>query len=188
MTVTSATLSRLLTRLSAAALLAAAALAGAGAQELTSAGGHDANQPIEINADRLEVQQDQSLAVFSGNVVAAQGAMRLHAQTLKVFYSRAQEGGANAEATISRIDAIGEVFLASPKETAQGATGVYDVANRMITLSGSVVLTRGDNVIRGDRLVLDLTSGRSRVEGGSAGGQQQRVRALFVPPAKPAQE
>lgn len=174
----------------AAALLAAVVLAGAGAgaQELTSARGHDANLPIEINADRLEVRQDQNLAIFSGNVVASQGALRLHAQTLKVHYIREREGGVDTEATISRIDAIGEVFLASPGETAQGAVAVYDVTNRVVTLSGSVVLTRGDNVIRGERLVLDLATGRSRVEGGSAGGQQQRVRALFVPPKKAPQE
>ncbi len=174
----------------AAAVLGTVALAGAGAgaQELTSVGNFDTNQPIEINADSLEVQQDKNLAVFSGNVIAAQGAMRLKAQTLKVYYRRSEGSATQAEATISRIDAIGGVFLSSPNETAQGAVGVYDVENRVVTLSGSVVLTRGDNVIRGERLVLDLTTGRSRVDGVAASGQQERVRALFVPPKKSTQE
>jgi lipopolysaccharide export system protein LptA len=170
----------------AAAVLGWVALAGAGAgaQELTSVGGFDADQPIEINADSLEVQQDNNLAVFSGNVIVVQGALRLKAQTLKVYYRRSEGGATQAEATISRIDAIGGVFLSSPNETAQGAVGVYDVEKRVVTLSGSVVLTRGDSVIRGERLVLDLTTGRSRVDGVVAGGQRARVRALFVPPKK----
>lgn len=174
----------------AAAVLGTVALAGAGAgaQELTSVGNFDTDQPIEINADSLEVQQDNNLAIFSGNVIAAQGDMRLKAQTLKVYYRRSEGGATQGEATISRIDAIGGVFLSSPNETAQGAVGVYDVENRVVTLSGSVVLTRGDNVIRGERLVLDLTTGRSRVDGVAASGRQERVRALFVPPKKSTQQ
>jgi lipopolysaccharide export system protein LptA len=55
-------------------------------------------------------------------------------------------------------------------------------------LTGAVVLTRGENVIRGERVVLDLVSGRSRMESGAQGGQGGRVRALFAPPGKPATE
>ncbi|MEE8248194.1 MAG: lipopolysaccharide transport periplasmic protein LptA [Alphaproteobacteria bacterium] len=196
MTATFSTRQRRLLRLCLPHLCLAAAVlgmvapagAGAGAQELTSVGGFDTDQPIEINADSLEVQQDNNLAVFSGNVVAAQGAMRLKAQTLKVYYRRSEGSATQGEATISRIDAIGGVFLTSPNETAQGEVGVYDVENGVVTLSGSVVLTRGDNVIRGERLVLDLTTGRSRVDGVGADGQRKRVRALFVPPKKSPQQ
>ncbi len=191
MTATFSTRHRRLPRLClAAAVLGTIALAGAasGAQELTSVGSFDADQPIEINADSLEVQQDNNLAVFSGNVIVVQGALRLKAQTLKVYYRRSEGSDTEAGAAISRIDAIGEVFLSSPNETAQGAVGVYDVEKRVVTLSGSVVLTRGDSVIRGERLVLDLTTGRSRVDGVVAGGQRERVRALFVPPKKSPQQ
>jgi lipopolysaccharide export system protein LptA len=62
---------------------------------------------------------------------------------------------------------------------------VYDVASNQLTMEGGVVLTRDENVIRGQRLVIDLTSGRSQMlaavpstEGGTA---PQRVRALFTP-------
>ena len=76
---------------------------------------------------------------------------------------------------ISRIDATGGVRFATPGETAEGDAGVYDVDARRITLTGSVVLTRGDNVIRGEKLTLDLATGRSRIE------SSQRVRGLFQP-------
>ena len=48
-----------------------------------------------------------------------------------------------------------------------------------VTLTGNVVMTQGQNVLRGDRLVVDLTSGVSRVESGKNG--QGRVQGLFLP-------
>lgn len=138
----------------------------------------DADKPIEIDADTLEVQQDQNLAVFSGNVQATQGRIKLRADQIKVWYRSDGKESASTGATgsITRIDAVGKVFVSSPEETAQGDIGVYDVPAKVITLTGKVVLTRGDNVIRGQRLVLNMATGHSQIEGG--GG---RVRGLFVP-------
>ena len=155
-----------------AGALAMAALAPepACAQE---AAAHDASLPIEITADSLEVKQKERLAVFRGNVDAVQGRMRLTASEIRVRY-RPGSGGESAGA-ISRIDATGGVRFATPSETAEGDAGVYDVDARHITLTGSVVLTRGDNVIRGERLTLDLATGESRIE------SSQRVRGLFQP-------
>ena len=109
---------------------------------------------------------------------ATQGRIKLRADQIKVWYQPSGEKSAAADAagTITRIDAIGNVFVSSPDETAQGDNGVYDVPKKIITLTGKVVLTRGENVIRGQRLVLNMETGRSEVQGG--GG---RVRGLFVP-------
>lgn len=148
---------------------------------------HDSALPIEITADSLEVLQDQRIATFQGNVDAVQGDMVLSADQLRVHY----RGGADGEAvpagdsSIRRIEAEGNVLLSSPRETAQGAVGTYDVQANRVTIEGSVVLTRDDNVIRGERLEMDLVSGRSQMfaatpstDGGNAA---QRVRALFTP-------
>jgi lipopolysaccharide export system protein LptA len=97
---------------------------------------------------------------------------------------------AGAGSSIRRIEAEGNVFLSSPRQTAQGERGVYDVASDQVTLNGSVVLTQGDDVIRGDRLEVDLTSGHSRVLAvaptASESAPAKRVRALFVPRTAPA--
>lgn len=171
-------------RLAVAAIVALAVAMGAALAQEPGSRARDSSQPIEINADRLEVQQDKNVAIFSGNVVAVQGGIRLRADTLRVYYRKAAEGADEVTAAISRIDAIGNVFISSPTETAEGRVGIYDVESRVITLTGSVVLTRGENVIRGERVVLDLAKGLSRMEAGEVAGQQQRVRALFVPPKK----
>jgi lipopolysaccharide export system protein LptA len=148
---------------------------------------HDTSLPIEITADSLEVVQEQRIATFAGNVDAVQGDLVLSADQLRVHY------GDDADAapappgvgSIRRIEAEGNVFLSSPRETAQGETGVYDVVANQLTMEGAVVLTQDDNVIRGQRLEIDLVSGRSRmlaaVPSTEGGAPPQRVRALFVP-------
>ncbi|TNE33574.1 MAG: lipopolysaccharide transport periplasmic protein LptA [Alphaproteobacteria bacterium] len=157
------------------------------AAQSTIGGGLDSDKPIEITADSLEVHQAKQQAIFEGNVQAVQGNIRLRANKLVVHYTdktstKKQDGPTD----IRRIDASGKVFLASPRETAQGDTGVYDVVNKRIDLQGNVVLTQGKNVLRGDKMTLDLVSGKSRVEGGPETGTADggRVKGIFVPEKK----
>ena len=147
---------------------------------------HDTSLPIEITADSLEVVQAEQVATFTGNVDAVQGDLVLRADKLHVHYGGEGAGAdAGSAGAIRRIEATGNVFLSSPRETARGEVGVYDVATSMITLDGGVVLTREDNVIRGEHLDLNLATGLSRVVGAgtaAAGAQPtERVRAVFTP-------
>ncbi len=169
--------------------IAAAAAAGALALDGSPARGqfapgtaHDTKQPIEITSDTLEVYKDQQIAIFEGNVDAAQGELNLRSDRLIVHYRSDEKG----DSTISLIEAEGRVFLTSPTEMGQGDRGIYNVDTGMVELVGSVVLTRGQNVIRGNRMVLNLATGKSKMESGvGATGERKRVKALFVPDSKP---
>jgi lipopolysaccharide export system protein LptA len=148
--------------------------------------GHDANAPIDVDAERIEVRDPEGLALFTGDVKVKQGALNLAAQSLRVTYSR--EGGGPV---IRRLDAQGGVRLTSPSERAQAAYGVYDVERRIITLVGGVVLNQGDSVLRGERLAIDLTTGRSALDArasgplaGAATGGGGRVTGRFVVPER----
>lgn len=188
------------------AMLAAATLAGGAEAETagTPLGPvlFDRDKPIEITADRLDVDQTAKTAVFDGNVDAVQGEVRLRADTLRVYYDEpaggaagaAPEAAASAAASEAPVDPLagggrirlmeveGAVHVSSPTETASGKTAVYDVDRGTITLVGDVVLTRGDNVIRGSKLSIDVESGRSVIESQSSGpGGSGRVKGLFVP-------
>ncbi len=143
---------------------------GAFAQTATA---DDTKLPIEITADSLEVIQKEQLAVFRGNVDAVQGAMRLTANEIWVRYR--PDSKQEVQGAISRIDASGRVRFSTPSETAQGDVGVYDLDTRIVTLTGSVVLTRDGNVIRGEKLMLNLATGQSKIE------SSRRVRGLFQP-------
>jgi lipopolysaccharide export system protein LptA len=156
----------------------------AAAQAVSALKGHDTSAPVDIDADRVEVQQRADRAVFSGNVHAVQGNLKLDAERLRVAYLT-QPGSGNPQ--IQRIDADGGVTMTSPSERASGRYGIYDVNRRVITLIGGVTLTRGDSVAHGGRLVMDLDSGRSTLDGGAvggAGGSSGRVSGRFTVPQR----
>lgn len=143
----------------------------------------DASRPIDIQADALEVLQNEQQAIFKGKVEATQGSVKLKADEMRVYYRPQSVGNENG---VSRIDVTGHVFMATQAETVQGSKGVYDVDKGIITLTDNVVITRGKNVLRGKGLTYNLNSGRSELissGGGGAGGSgpKERVRGYFVP-------
>ena len=143
--------------------------------------GHNSNAPVDVAADRIEVQDRADRAVFSGNVVVRQAEMTLTAARLTVAYSN------TGSIEIERLDASGGVTIRSPSETAKGQFGIYDLNKRLITLIGGVTLTRGDSNVNGGRLVIDLDSGRAVMEGGGPPGtsaQGGRVTGTFTVPQR----
>jgi lipopolysaccharide export system protein LptA len=158
---------RFLAYLASLLLLTGSAMAQSANIALGS-GGFDPTMPVEVTADQFSVDQASGKAVFDGNVLIAQGEMRLSAGTVTIEY--AEEGAANA---ISRLLATGGVTFVTSSDAAEAANAVYSVSQGTVTLSGDVLLTQGRNAIAGDRLVLNLESGNGRMEG--------RVRTVFTP-------
>jgi lipopolysaccharide export system protein LptA len=181
---------RKLMRTMAAALLCLGLPAGGAMAQAVGLPGQDSSEPIEIVADTLVVQQEKQIATFTGNVVAVQGDMTLKAELLRVYYAQEEAaGGAAAPAdntSIRRIEAEENVSLSNPTDTATGDRGIYDVPAQKVTLTGNVVLTSGDNVVKGAALDMDLATNISTVHSDAASGdrREQRVRALFAPAKK----
>jgi lipopolysaccharide export system protein LptA len=171
----------------AGGLTTVALAAPAGAKPMTpSAAKGNSHQPIDITADRLDVDQNSQLATFSGNVRAVQADVTLRAPTLKVYYERRAKkdpavsaNGNPSQSVIRSIEATGGVVIQAPGESARGQRGTYDVVNRVAHLFGDVVLTRDQNVIRGERLTMNFNSGQSRMEGPQGG--KGRVHGVFMP-------
>lgn len=163
------------------ALIAAGLLAAgiAHAQEGISAlKGHDSKAPVDVSADRMEVQERADRAIFAGNVLARQGNLSLRTARLTVAYA-SQDG-----IDINRIDASGGVTVTSPSETARGDFAVYDLDEGLITMVGNVRLERGGSYLSGGRLTIDLDTGRAVMDGGLRGVNQAggRVTGRFTVP------
>ena len=165
------------------ALGVAAGQAALGQGAGSSLKGHDTNAPVDVAADRIEVQDRADRAIFSGNVDVRQGNLQLSTARLTVAYANA--GGIE----IKRLEASGGVRLRSPDETASSQFAIYDLDRRLVTMIGGVTLNRGDSHVQGGRLVLDLDSGRAVMDGGAAGapgtGQTGgRVTGRFTVPQR----
>jgi lipopolysaccharide export system protein LptA len=123
---------------------------------------HDTNAPVDIGAERFEVDDRTNRVRITGAVDVRQARLRLRAETVTVAY-------AGGQSKIERIDASGGVTLTSPTETIRGNTAIYDLNAKIITLLGNVSLQNPDGRVNGGRLVYDLRSGRAVMDGGAPG-------------------
>lgn len=162
------------------ALTAAAAALAQSSEPVSALKGHNSNAPIDVQSDRIEVQDRADRAIFVGNVHVTQDQLTLDTARLTVAYT--SSGGVQ----INRLDASGGVTVRSPSETARGSLGIYDLDRKLITLVGNVVLQRQGSQINGQRLTIDLDSGRAVIDGGPAGVGQRggRVTGHFTVPQK----
>lgn len=145
------------------------------------------DEPIQIESDRLEVRENENMAIFSGNVSVVQGPTLMRAGTMTVYYARDAQGGgsaaAGASAGIDRLEIEGKVYVKSDNQVATGDRASVDMVNEVLVMSGSeVVLSEGENVIVGCKLTVQMGSGRAQLEGcAGAGGSGGRVRMLLQP-------
>lgn len=147
------------------------------------------DQPIQIEAASLEMRDKKKEATFAGNVKVVQGDTTMTSKTLVVFYESgggdkpaapqpAAKGaksapmqsatpGPGGSSSIKRLEARGNVVVTQKDQVVTGETAVFDTRTNLITMLGGgsqVVLTQCKNVMRGDRLTVDMTTGVSRVE------------------------
>ena len=158
------------------------------------------DKPIQIEAAQLEVRDKKKEATFSGNVKVVQGDTTMSSKSLVVFYdqtpapeqpppqpkkgAKAAAGapmqsaspGPGGSSSIKRLEARGSVVVTQKDQVVTGDLAVFDTKANSITMSGGVVLTQCKNVLRGDRLTVDMTTGVSRVESDGTKG----VQALFI--------
>ena len=125
---------------------------------------------------------DQGAPASAANQTAGQGAA---APAANQAAGRGAVGGAKGQTRINKIEARGDVVITSEDDqTTTSDWALYDVPAQLVTVGGNVVLSQGENVLKGDRLVIDLKTGESRFENtgnAAAGTGGGRIRALFMP-------
>ena len=156
------------------------------------------DQPIQIEAVSLEMHDKQKEATFAGNVKVVQGDTTMTSKTLVVFYESSQSGPASGQpaaskaaakaappmqsstpgpggaSSIKRLEARGDVKVTQKDQVVTGEKAVFDTKTNLITMLGGVVLTQCKSVLRGDRLLVDMTRGVSQVESDTG-----KVQGLF---------
>jgi lipopolysaccharide export system protein LptA len=143
--------------------LTAAGLLGLQQLSAQAIAGHNSDAPVNYAADRIELQDRQNRVVLSGNVDITQAGLNLKAARTTVAYTD------SGSLKIQRIDATGGVLVSRGNETARGDVAIYDFNRRVITMVGNVALRRNGDTLNGGRLVIDLASGISSVDGRAGG-------------------
>src|SRR5262249_47275554 len=138
-------------------------------------------QPTKIQSASLEVREKAKVAAFSDHVRLTQGDTTLTCASLVIHYDREPSAALNSKARnsggqqqIQQLEAKGGIIVKDKQETAMANRAIFDAKSNTWTLLDSVVVTRGNQVVRGERLVIDVATSVSQMDGG-------RIRALFLP-------
>lgn len=114
--------------------------------------------PIVVTADSLAVDQDAGTAIFTDNVIAEQGEMRLTSDEATVYYDQ-------ATSEITEVVAIGNVVLISGTDAAEGDRADYDVAAGTIVMTGNVLVTQGPSAATADNMTVYIEDGTALMTG-----------------------
>jgi len=165
----------------------------------------DSDQPVRIESNTLEVRDKIRQATFAGDVKLTQGDTTIKCKVLVVFYEDtaapakkaappATAGGQQAQKNsqkIKRAECKGDVLVVQKEQAASGENAVFEMKSNTVVITGSVVLTQGPTVLRGDRMVANLTTGVTNVysvpvaagKGGAEPTAPRRVEFMMQPGA-----
>lgn len=149
-------------RVLAPCLMGGLLLAGSATAQLSRDGGQ-----TQIFANKLDVAERNSLAVYVGDVDVVQGEARLRADKLTINFAgnpQSENGGGFGD--ILNMLADGNVFYITPALRARGDKGTYDAETETIILTGNVIVSRCEDVAKGERLTFNVATGQSSLDGG----------------------
>ena len=145
----------------------------------------DETQPVEIAADRMELDQRAGEALYLGRVVVTQGSLRIDADQVRI---RSDEGGlqaveANGDPARYRQLVATESGGEDQELSGSAARILYQAAERTITLEGNAQLRQGGHWFSAGRILFDLGARQLQATADPAqAGTDGRVRLVLPPP------
>lgn len=125
-------------------------------------------QPIEIEADRMVAVEKNQSVVFSGNVDATQGDVRIRSDKMTIFYVEQKEGTKNRSKNAQQVKKIickGNVEVTSTEWLGTSNTMHYFSKKKLVQLIGNAKAYKGQNMVQGERIDYHLDTGESEVFG-----------------------
>ncbi|UYF98556.1 MULTISPECIES: lipopolysaccharide transport periplasmic protein LptA [unclassified Halomonas] len=136
--------------------------------------------PVEVEADRLDLDQRAGTAVYSGNVNIRQGEMQIRGDRVEITRNDAGE--------LSQATATGErAYLRNQLENEPAPMEgwarriVYHVSERRVELIDQAELTQRSDRFRGGRLEYFIDREVVQARSDVSGGDNQRIRMTLQP-------
>lgn len=163
----------------AGGMLLGTVLAGGMTLQAQTIASHNTRAPVSFDAGSIDFDDRLNRVVLTGGVTVEQAGLTVRSQRMLANYTD------DGQLDVERITANGSVVVTRGNERASGDVAVYDFSRRIITMAGNVELSRGGDTLRGGRLVIDLASGLSSVDGRASGTTTEgegRVTGTFSVP------
>jgi lipopolysaccharide export system protein LptA len=136
----------------------------------------DNQQPIHVEADSLEVRDNDNISIYTGNVKLTQGSLEVHSDRLTLYFEdnkililmkMAGSPATFRQLTDSNLEIIGEALKIEYRES-----------ESTLLLLGNAKLTQGSDIIESNKINLNIDS--NSIEAGSV-EPDNRVRMLIQP-------
>jgi len=129
----------------------------------------DKEPPVYVEADQMSSTEASNSVLFSGNVDAQQGDLRILSDEMTVFYHEdaTQDDSAGTRQKIERLVCVGNVELSTEEWLGTSDKMIYYSENRKIYLIGNAKAWQDENMVSGDQIVYYIDEGRSEVVGGA---------------------
>ena len=125
-------------------------------------------KPLHIQADTMEVFQDQNVLVFKGNVKASQNGLELYADLMKLFYTKFKKSDSQKDLgkMVERVEAEGHVVITQENRKALGEKAVfYRLPEEKIILTGNAQIEEQQNLILGEEITILLKENTMIIKG-----------------------
>jgi lipopolysaccharide export system protein LptA len=136
--------------------------------------------PIVIKADSLEMDDQQKIVIFTGNVDAKEKDFVINCQKLVLYYKDqpADQASETGQFNIDKIIATGKVIITRPAGgLATAEKALYYMGDEKVILTGKPKVKQGEDFVQGSKITLYLKENRSVVEG----SKNNKVRAVYFP-------
>lgn len=140
----------------------------------------DKDQPIDLEADGADIDEAKGFSVYTGNVVATQGSMRLESDRLTVHHPGGKAQRIEAEGKPARFQQLPDGQNVPVRARASRLD--YQVNSEELVMTGDAELVQGRDTFKSDRIVYDRV--KSVVKGGIAAKGSDRVRITVDPKAQ----
>ena len=140
----------------------------------------DETKPIVIKSKSLEINNNQKVIIFTGNVTAVKDDFDIECQKMFVHYETmpAEKEGEGGKTKIDRIVSLGQVRInRSQGGEAFAEKAVYYQKADKIILTGKPVVKHENDFVEGDLITIFLKENRSVVKS----SQDNKVKAIIFP-------
>ena len=127
-------------------------------------------KPIEILADTMEWNKQLGQAIAIGNAQAIQGELIIRANKIIAVLDKTNNQ------KITKLLANGNVNFLKDKQTATGDKAIYHLDQDKVIITGNVKLERDNNIVKGEKLIIDFLTGLSKIEGSRS---NQKVKMKY---------
>lgn len=128
--------------------------------------------PIQIAANKMTSVEKSRSVIFTGDVDAKQGDVRIRSDKMTVYYTeKATVGQKAAEDTkqqVEKLVCVGNVEITRGEWLGTGKKMTYLQKKRQVILSGKAKAWQGQNMVSGEKIIYYMDEGRSEVVGGTA--------------------